>query len=55
MSEHAANNRSELTELGEQQPDSVAGGTKSIDRRVLSYFRRAQLENILKPPPSLTE
>ena len=39
MSKHAANNRSELTELSELQLNNVAGGTKSVDKASAKLFQ----------------
>jgi type VI protein secretion system component Hcp len=39
MSKHAAKNRSELTELSEQQLNNVAGGTKSVDKASAKLFQ----------------
>ena len=39
MSKHAANNRSDLTELSEQQLDKVTGGTKKIDKSSAKLFQ----------------
>jgi bacteriocin-like protein len=39
MSKHTANNRSELTELSEQELDNVVGGTKKVDRSSVKLFQ----------------